>query len=151
MRVSHVTLCVSNWERSLRFYHDVLGFHFVADLELRGEHVGSLARIPGAEVQGAVVERDGLRLELRQFTKPDSRGAESPAPANQLGLSHLSMRVDDLTSTLEWLEEAGVDVLHTTRVEVPPGGFGKRLAGGRAICVADPDGLVIELVETRGD
>ena len=151
MRVSHVTLCVSNWEQSLRFYHDVLGFHFVADLELQGEHVGTLARVPGAEIRAAVVERDGLRLELREFTQPGTAGAEGPRPAHQLGLSHLSMRVEDLAATLAWLEEAQVEILYHTRVEVPPGGFGARRAGGQAVCVADPDGLVIELVETRGD
>jgi catechol 2,3-dioxygenase-like lactoylglutathione lyase family enzyme len=63
---------------------------------------------------------------------------------NQLGLTHLSLRVDDLDAQLARLVEAGVEVLEPTRIDLPE-------AGVKAVFVSDPDGTRIELVQQPGD
>jgi catechol 2,3-dioxygenase-like lactoylglutathione lyase family enzyme len=63
---------------------------------------------------------------------------------NGLGLTHLSLRVDDLDALLAGLEEAGVKVLAETRIEVPE-------AHAKAIFISDPDGTLVELVQRPGD
>ena len=47
MRISHIGICVSDWKRSLRFYHDVLGFRYVHELEVKGEPSDTLLRLDG--------------------------------------------------------------------------------------------------------
>ena len=63
---------------------------------------------------------------------------------NQLGLTHLSLRVDNLAATLTDLEKAGVQILEKTRIDIPA-------FQAAAVFVADPDGTLIELVQSPGD
>jgi catechol 2,3-dioxygenase-like lactoylglutathione lyase family enzyme len=60
---------------------------------------------------------------------------------NALGLTHLSLRVADLSAAIAALEARGAAVLRDTRIE-------HRALGAKAIFVTDPDGLLIELVES---
>jgi len=52
---------------------------------------------------------------------------------NQLGLTHLSLRVDDLVGLLASLRAAGVRILDRTRIDIPAFEAG-------AVFVTDPDG-----------
>jgi len=67
-----------------------------------------------------------------------------PRPMNQLGLTHLSFRVDDLAATLQMIEKAGFAVLERTRIDIPAFEAG-------AVFITDPDGTLIELVQSPGD
>jgi len=144
MRMSHVGICVSDWKRSLRFYHDVLGFRYVHELEVKGEPGSTLLRLPDVELRAVYLEREGVRIELLYYGSPGHTGDETPRPMNRLGLTHLSLRVDDLDATLAELEAAGVNVLADTRIEIAQ-------AGVKAVFVTDPDGTLIELVQQPGD
>ena len=63
---------------------------------------------------------------------------------NQLGLSHLALRVDDLDAAVKDLEEAGVAVREETAVALFE-------ANAKAVFITDPDGTLIELVQQPGD
>jgi catechol 2,3-dioxygenase-like lactoylglutathione lyase family enzyme len=142
--MSHVGICVSDWERSLRFYHDALGFRYVSELEVEGEPSDTLLRLEGVSLRAIYLEREGVRIELLHYASPGHEGDGAPRPMNRLGLTHLSLRVDDLDAVLAELERAGVEILRDTRIDV-------REAGTRAIFVCDPDGTLIELVQRPGD
>lgn len=142
--MSHIGICVSDWKRSLRFYHDVLGFRYVYELELGGEPSQTLLRLPGVEFRAVYLEREGVRIELLHYEKPGVVGDGRPRAMNALGLTHLSLRVDDLDAMLAELEGAGVQILGDTRIEVPE-------AHAHAVFVTDPDGTLIELVQQPGD
>lgn len=140
LRVSHVGICISDWKRSLRFYHDALGFRYVDELELEGEPSDTLLRLRDVALRAITLEREGMRIELRHYASPGHVGDGTPRPMNALGMSHLSVRVDDLDALLPELERAGVEILSETRVDAPE-------AGTRAVFVVDPDGTLIELAE----
>ena len=144
LRVSHVGICVSDWKQSLRFYHDVLGFRYVQELELSGEPSSTLLQLEDVDFRALYLEREGVRIELRHYEKPGHTSDPAPRPMNQLGLSHLSLRVEDLDALLKDFEKAGVDVLERTRVDVPR-------ANAKAVFITDPDGTLIELVQQPGD
>jgi glyoxylase I family protein len=144
VRVSHIGICVSDWKRSLRFYHDVLGFRYVHEREAKGEPSDTLLRLSGVSLREVYLEREGVRLGLRCFDAPGCVGDGEPRPLNQLGLSHLTLRVRDLDATLAEIETAGVRVLRDTRIEIPA-------ARSKAAFITDPDGTLIELVQQPGD
>jgi catechol 2,3-dioxygenase-like lactoylglutathione lyase family enzyme len=144
LRVSHVGICVSDWKRSLRFYHDVLGFRYVHELELSGEPASTLLQLEDLDFRAITLEREGLRIELLHYERPGHVCGQIPRPMNQLGLTHLSLRADDLDATVSELEEAGVDIREPTRIDVPE-------ANARAVFITDPDGTLIELVQRPGD
>ena len=143
-RVSHVGVCVAELERSLAFYRDGLGFRERRRLEVSGEETETLLGVGGVDLVAVFLERDGVQLELLHYRSPGHRGAGEPRPMNALGLTHLSLAVDDLDAVVATLERAGARVLRATRVHNPE-------LGAYAIFVTDPDGTRIELVESRHD
>lgn len=126
-------LCVADLDRSVRFYRDGLGFREVARLDVTGDAAETLLQLSDLDLGAVFLERDGVRIELLHYRAPGHRGTGEPRPMNALGLTHLSLRVDDLPATLAALEAAGGRVLRATRTE-------------RAVFVVDPDGIRIELV-----
>jgi len=143
-RLTHMGICVSDLERSLRFYRDVLGCKEVGRLELEGETVATLNGMPSCKVRAVYLERDGWRLELLEFPVPGWLGPKEPRPMNQLGLTHLSFRVADLDATCSQLEAAGGGLLPETRLGQPGGPT-------HVIMAFDPDGVRIELIQGTGD
>jgi glyoxylase I family protein len=140
-QVSHIGVCVSDLERSLRFYCDILGFvvsSTVPEVRVEGEPTDSLLQLRDVKLHAVYLERDGFRLELLHYASPRSP-AKPPARAmNDLGFTHLSVKVADVEATLAKLEAAGVTVDRQTVIQVS----GFTVAG----FVRDPDGLGIELV-----
>ncbi|HVH18940.1 MAG TPA: VOC family protein [Myxococcota bacterium] len=142
-RFSHVGICVSELERSLAFYRDALGFREVGRLDVVGEAPETLLRLQDVDLEAVFLERDGVRIELLHYRWPAHRGNGEPRPMNALGLTHLSLRVDDLGAVVDSLESAGARVLRATRVR-------NDALASDAIFVTDPDGTRIELVSSSG-
>ena len=124
-RASHIGICVSDIERSRRFYREALGFEELARLELCNDATGKLLQIPGADVALAFLERDGLRLELIGFARPDLVGGTGPRPMNQRGFTHLALRVDDLDGTIDRLRRAGAGAARGHAGRAPGGPFAR--------------------------
>lgn len=143
LRMSHIGICVSDWKRSLHFYHDLLGFRFVHELRIAGEAVDTLLRLQGVDLRALYLEREGVTIELLHYEAPGCEGDDKPRAMNCPGLTHLSLRVDDLDAALAELRRGGARVLDETRVDNPE-------LGARAVFVADPDGTLVELVQQPG-
>lgn len=144
LRLSHIGICVSDLERSVRFYRDLLGFARVSELEIGGEPTSTLLQIDDVELHAVYLERDGTRIELLHYKSPGATGPDSPRPMNQLGLTHLSLRVDRLADLLRDLQNAGVRILEKSKIEIPA-------FEAAAVFITDPDGTLIELVQAPGD
>jgi catechol 2,3-dioxygenase-like lactoylglutathione lyase family enzyme len=143
MRLTHIGLCVSDPERSLRFYRDRLGFRPVSELSVKGEPSDTLLRLRDVDLRAIYLERDGTTIELLHYQSPGCLGTGEPREMNRLGLTHLSLRVEDVDGFSAELERLGERVLRATRIAISQ-------ARTKAIFVADPDGTLIELVEQPG-
>lgn len=142
--LSHIGICVSDLEVSRRFYTELLGFTELHELAVVGPPVETLLEIERADLRALYLERDGVVIELLYFASPGPVGERERRPMNQLGLTHLSFRVDDLDVTLAELRAGGASIVDFTRTRHPG------LKAG-AIFVTDPDGTRIELVQAPGD
>lgn len=143
-RLSHIGICVSDLERSVRFYCDILGFAELSRLQVKGQEAGRLLDIAGGELQAVYLERDGTRIELLFFPVAGHEQATTPRPMNRLGFTHLSLRVADLDAVAQAIQRAGGVTLAQTRVN-------NAAWDSKAMFVTDPDGLRIELLQTPGD
>jgi len=143
LRLTHVGICVSDLERSLRFYRDLLGFRFEHELAVEGEPSDTLLRLRDVKLHATYLVRDGVRIELLRFASP-----AAPPPRTRTihehGLTHLSFRVADLDATVAALRAAGERVLEETVIRFPE-------FQSAACLVIDPDGQLIELVQAPGD
>jgi catechol 2,3-dioxygenase-like lactoylglutathione lyase family enzyme len=136
---SHLGICVSDLDRSLRFYCEGLGFQVAERYELDS------AKAPGLEhtlevradvvLTSQLIERDGLRIELLKFHEPGVVGSPSTR-RNQLGLTHLCFYVENVDTAAERMLEYGAFVLDQTRQNV----------GTDIVFLMDPDGVRIELM-----
>jgi glyoxylase I family protein len=118
--LDHVVLKVSDVQRSLAFFRDVLG--------LRLERI--------FEELGVYQVRCGANLIDLQTLKP----GETLPPADSRGIDHFCIGVDgEVAATMAALEAANATIVRKP-VEV----YGAR-GFGTSIYIADPDGYVIEL------
>ena len=142
-RITHVGIGVSDLQRSLRFYRDLLGFTWEHELDVEGEPTDTLLRLRGTKLHAEYLTRDGVRIELLYFASP-AAPPRPDRPMNQYGLTHLSFRVTDMDAVLEALRAAGERVLEETVIRFPEW-------QSAACMILDPDGQVIELVQAPGD
>jgi lactoylglutathione lyase len=132
---NHLGQCVADLGRSRRFYEEVLGFEFWREIEPPDSPSDQLLGLePPIGMTACYLRRDGLVLELPHFGGTGARpGPGQPRRMNELGLTHLSVSVDDLADTCRAVTEHGGKVLDDTNI-------------GGAIFVRDPDGQLIELL-----
>ncbi len=135
---SHLGICVSDLDRSLRFYCEGLGFE-PTQLHQVGAEFGSLMEIEGVAVRSQFLRRDHLSIELLFYDAPGHVGPAERRPVNQLGLTHLNFRVDDVDAVAARVRELGGKVLDHTRTT-----FGPEMD---FVYCTDPDGTRIELMK----
>jgi catechol 2,3-dioxygenase-like lactoylglutathione lyase family enzyme len=139
-RFTHVGVCVSDLERSVTFYCDVLGFTEVAHrLNVTDEESANLLDFAEMDVELVYLERDGIRLELLWYRMPEWERTEGRRPMNRVGLTHLAFRVGDLDELCLRIEAEGGTVLPATTATFEH--------GNRGVMTMDPDGIRVELIE----
>lgn len=139
--VAHTGLTVSSLERSLRFYRDALGLEVVMEQEKEGGYLAAITGYPGAHVRMAqLAAPGGGRLELFQYLEPSGRG--TPPEPREIGITHVCLVVADAHEAYRRLAEAGGEPL-SEPVPIDTGAN----AGGWALYVRDPDGIVLELFQ----
>jgi catechol 2,3-dioxygenase-like lactoylglutathione lyase family enzyme len=141
---SHLGICVSDLDRSLRFYCDGLGFE-LTDSHQVGDEFAALMEVEGIFLESRMIRRDGVTVELLSFTQPGHVGGAARRPMNQLGLTHVSLRVDDIDGVASTIEALGGTVVRTTRTAFDLGSL--RLD---FVYCTDPDGVRIELMDLPG-
>lgn len=139
-RLLHYSHCVSDIERSRRFYTEVLGFEVMAEFDFDDANTARVMGVPDARFKGIFMKRDGMRIEIIGFSNPPPERAVRRRRSNEIGHSHLSFYVTDLDATLRALREQGVTVDDDTRATV--------MNGIECCVVRDPDGFPIEIVQT---
>jgi catechol 2,3-dioxygenase-like lactoylglutathione lyase family enzyme len=115
--VNHVGLCVTDLDRSRRFYTGALGF--TEDRTLQPPDV--------------YLSRGTFILELLHFDRPGNPAARDRT-MTEPGLTHLSFTTDDLAASKAAVGELGGEVLEDTDVRA-------------AVMVRDPDGQLLELIQ----
>ena len=144
--VDHFGVTVSDVERSLIFWRDLLGLEEVGRGVIEWEHLDRLVALPNTKIEWVELTiPGGGTVELSQYHRPVGEPVV-PGEENEPGRSHISLLVGDLASVLSRLRAADVRTRTEEPVDIPVGAY----AGGKAAYVFDPDGVEIELIERRG-
>ena len=136
---SHFGLCVGDLARSLRFWCDGLGFAPAERFEIGDEFGAAL------EVEGRVacisqfIRKEALAIELLCYASPGAIGAAS-AHRNQLGLTHFSLTVEDVSAAVRHLVACGGRALPATHAQNE---------AVELMFVEDPDGVRVELLRNK--
>jgi catechol 2,3-dioxygenase-like lactoylglutathione lyase family enzyme len=141
--VHHTGIIVSDLERSVDWYRDVLGLELLTEPSpvADGPELSAGLGVPGAALRMATFAIGDDVLELLQYVAPASP-VDAPMPQNALGSHHVGLRVDDIAGTYADLRAKGVEFMS------PPQAIDEGiLAGWRWAYFKDPDGITLELVE----
>ena len=130
-RIDHVAIVVSNIERALVFYRDILGIT-----------PGEIKEVPTEQVRIAFLPiggPGGSEIELIEPTTPDSSLSKFLEKRGE-GLHHICLEVDDIDAALAEMKEKGAPVL-----DKQP----RIAAEGRAIFIHPKaaHGVLLELIE----
>jgi catechol 2,3-dioxygenase-like lactoylglutathione lyase family enzyme len=143
----HTGFTVSNLERSLAFWRDVLGFELSHTAHQTGELASEITGVPGAEIKLAVLKAPGgHKIELLEYHAPPARKRHGNLRPCDLGHAHVALLVDDLEAILERIAAQGWEAAGQPQTLVSGPNAGKRV-----VYVRDPDGATIELMQPRRD
>lgn len=139
----HVGFTVSDIERSIEFYRDLLGLDLYRRQQGTAEYLAKVTGFPGVRLEIALLKTpDGHgMLELLQYVS-------HPAPAtdretNRPGNGHVCFRVSDIEAACEELRQRGVRMISEVPVAITAGVH----TGARAVYLRDPDGFTVELYQ----
>lgn len=142
-KFDHMAVTVSDMDRSLKFYCDLLGLKRESEHDLAGDLISKMAGKD--EVRMKVVrlicpQTPGVQIDLQQYLEP--KGKVSDSKLGDVANSHFCVEVDDIKAAYEKLKAQGVAFVSEPVV------FDLEHEG-KIGCVffLDPDGYVLELTE----
>jgi catechol 2,3-dioxygenase-like lactoylglutathione lyase family enzyme len=138
-RMDHVGIVVDNLATAVEFFLE-LGLEPQGEGTVGGEWVDRIVGLEGVRAELAMMQTpDGhSRIELVKFHSPSSQDGDANAPANALGIRHLSFAVDDLDAVIADLRARGAELV----------GEVERYRDIYRLCyVRGPEGIIVELAE----
>jgi glyoxylase I family protein len=147
-RIDHVGITVSDVERSLGFYRDVLGLRVIAESTLAESDVAELLGLDSVQLRIADLDSgDGRIVELIQYLQP--KGRQIAFEGSDVATVHIAFTVDDLGAVWKRLTDAGATIVSRRPITISePGGD---FDGAICLYVRDPDGAILELIQRRLD
>ena len=145
LAVDAVGLTVSDMNRAVRFYTQVLPFRKERDVEVSGRPYELLTGVFGARVRKVRLTLGDEAIELSEFKAP--RGREYPADtrANDRWFQHIAIIVSDMDRAYAYLTAHGSPHASTEPQRLPDSN--PNAGGIRAYYFRDPDGHFLEVLQ----
>ncbi|MBI3248417.1 MAG: VOC family protein [Deltaproteobacteria bacterium] len=147
-RFFHVNICVSDMERSIRFYESI-GFTKVNDFMLGGGEpsIGAALGLPVKKLRGVFMrlgsDPNAPLLDLVQFVDPPHQG-QPYSTLNNIGICRIAFLVDDIDTIYQELQAKQVEFV--APLQKLDGPRGTKIG---VVCFKDPDGTVLELISSE--
>ncbi|NQU40532.1 MAG: VOC family protein [Lentisphaerae bacterium] len=137
-RLEHAALSVSDMDRSLAFYRDLLGMTVIRDLApgLGGNKLGTVVGMPHCRARIVHLDLGGTMLELFQYVDPVGRALPTDHRQADIGFTHIGLSSNDVRADYGRLKAEGVAFI-SEPVEFR--------AGVWIVYFRGPDGEVCEL------
>jgi catechol 2,3-dioxygenase-like lactoylglutathione lyase family enzyme len=139
---NHTSFTVSDMEKSVRFWTEMLGFEAASVSPRQGAWQEAVTGIPGASLLVAHLYGHGQHIEFIQYLEGALEGKPSQ-PAFPC-TAHVCLEVSDIEATWDRLLAAGARPQGRI-ASVQTGPVGGCLAG----YIRDPNGIIIELLEMK--
>lgn len=144
--IDHTAIVVKNTKTSLAFYRDLLGFRVAGESMNFGTEQDHLNNVPGARlhITGLRAAR-GPGIEFLQYLAPtDGRAYPADERPNDLVHWQTTVLVPDVARAATIVRRGKFSLLSPGPVELPDAALGFK----RGVLVRDPDGHVVQLVES---
>jgi glyoxylase I family protein len=141
LRIGHTGITVSDLDRSMRFYRDLLGFEVSAPVQVSGPLFDHVTGVPGCVIDVAFARGLGQIVELLCYQAPAGR-RKSTLRSCDPGFWHLCLKVRNIEQVVRDIRTAGFEPLSDIQTVADP-----PLQGMRVVYVRDPDGVALELIQ----
>jgi len=141
-RMDHVGIVVDDLAVAVAFFVE-LGLELEGEATVEGRSVDRVVGLDGVRSDIAMMRTpDGhARLELTKFHMPPGRGGDPGAPANALGIRHVTFAVEGIDDVLDRLRAHGAELVDEL----------EQYENSYRLCyVRGPEGIIIELAERIG-
>ena len=138
--VSHIAFCVSDIEKSLSFYRDILGMKVIFD-QVQDTTTGGLPHVyqhPRQTRRTVHLAFGDSPLHLVMTSHPDDSADGTPIKLDQVGISHYSFGVPDVSALFSELEANGVPLA------APREAWTNSEGRMSSFYVYDPDGILVQ-------
>jgi len=141
---AHVGITVSDMDRAVHFYRDVLGLKVVGDVTFGGEEADALTQEQGTQLRAvylrSVEEPKSAPIELLHFISPVAEGKPYAGIKNP-GITEVAFWVKDIEKSYTDLRAQGVQFYS------PPQLFELDGYKVKAVYFRDPDGTTLEMLQ----
>ena len=142
--VDAVSMVVSDMDRSVDFFSNVLTFEKVQDVEVAGDQYERLEGLFGVRMRVVRLRLGDERLELMQFVAPEGRTVPVDSRSNDRWFQHVAIIVSDMSRAYAQLREHKVRHASTGPQRLPD--WNRNAAGIEAFYFKDPDGHALEIL-----
>ena len=141
--VHHTCITVSDLERSVQFYQDLLGLELVMteESERSGDDRSKALGVPKAKVKLAILRAGDAQVELIEYVT--AKGQPYDRSNNDTGAMHIAFQVEDIDAVYQRMVKQ--DVRFTAPPATIPAG---PMEGWRWTYFFDPDGVSLEIIQT---
>ncbi len=141
-RFSHSGICVTDIDRSMRFFDSATGFAPAENYALanHSDWLDIVNELDGVKLRAQMIRNaEGHTVELLKMDSPACFGPRERRPMNRFGLTHMAFYVHDIDAVAAQVTEAGGRAYPQTRSV-----FG---SGIEIMYCTDPDGVRVELMK----
>jgi catechol 2,3-dioxygenase-like lactoylglutathione lyase family enzyme len=142
--VGAIGVTVSDLDRSIAFYRDILSFKVVSQDEATGAPLEKLEGVFGAHTRSARLQLGDESLVLTQYLAPRGRPIPADMRSNDRGFQHVAIVVSDMDRAYALLRARRVRYVSTEPQTLPA--WNPAAGGIRAFYFADPDDHTLELI-----
>ena len=149
VHVKSVSITVSDMDKALKFYTEVLPFETHGDIEVAGDEIERLMGVFGTRARVVTLELGDERLQLVDFLAPEGRPYPNPTRSNDEWFQHMAIIVNNMDAAYAHLRQHNVQHASTGPQTLPA--WNQAAAGIKAFYFRDPDGHFLEILEFPED
>jgi catechol 2,3-dioxygenase-like lactoylglutathione lyase family enzyme len=147
--VDSIGLTVSDVDRSVEFFQQVLSFEKASDLEVAGAEYEHLQGIFGVRLRMVRMRLGEEFIELSEYLTPKGRPIPVDARSNDRWFQHIAIIVSDMDRAYQTLRKHKVTHASTGPQRLPD--WNKNAGGIKAFYFKDPDGHALEILQFPPD
>ena len=150
--VDAVGMTVTDMDRSIEFFSNVLTFEKVSDVEVTGSDYERLQGLFGLRMRVVRMKLGDESIELTEYLAPRGRPFPSDTRSNDHWFQHVAIIVSDMDAAYRMLRKHKVQHASSGPQRLPD--WNKNAGGIQAFYFRDPDGHFLEILqfpEGKGD
>ena len=142
--VGPIGITVSDMDRSVEFFSQVLSFAKVSEVEVWGDDYEHLQGLFGLRMRVVRMRLGDEYIELTKYLAPRGRPIPADSRSNDRWFQHIAIITSDMEHAYAWLRQHKVEHASTGPQRLPD--WNPNAGGIQAFYFKDPDGHALEIL-----